>query len=545
MRLSILLLAFVCLHSWPATAKSTDCPQISLEVIRIGEDAIYLQTKHSGNTCRWTGGDLDDLPADVGVNCFGQGVHHPVNTTEFCVEFPQPDGSIDCSATPSKACTTVYAYSQSPSSAPSPYPSEAPTESPAPSRSPSVFPSGQPTLSASPSVTPTFSPSNEPSSLPSISSAPTFAPVFTVARGIEIIFPDVKVWLNDQAKTDFENKTLEYLLDGSDSNPDQRLVQFESVRVTDQFIYDDTPGSNAFHVLLDVAGFVKRDEKIELDFNSYVSDFFSDQTVLDILYDDILQESYVTGSGQKTTNQQTGPKVRMIASFVSISILIGGLVSFYVRRKGVPLVTICRRNNFPKLRTGSFDIEDHISPKPTASNDSESIGCNSLDDSETPHLGGYPIVSTYRSKQKLHGISLPGRIRASRAEALREIEGSEAQRGLGTFQSSFLSADSNIEVPITPLTNYDMSHISPRGLESDADAESVPSPANSDGVILSRNPVTRSPEAIEVTQERNRAKGFFKRSNRQSQATKSDTSDAAVLLSSYGGASSSSSHNYP
>jgi hypothetical protein len=124
--------------------------------------------------------------------------------------------------------------------------------------------------------------------------------------------------------------------------------------------------------------------------------------------------------------------------------------------------------------------------------------------------------------------------------------GDITQRGVGFFQSSFLCADSNIEIPVTPLTNYDMSHISPRGLESDADEESVPSPANSDGVILARNEVTRSPEATsKLTQEGNRAKVFFKRGNMRSQAAKSDKSDAAVLLSSYAGTSSSSGYNYP
>ena len=546
MRLSIYLFAFACIQSCPAAAQSTDCAQISLEVVRIGEDAIYLQTKHSGNACRWTGGDLDDLPADVGMNCFGQGVHHPVNTTEFCVEFPQQNGSIDCSDRPTKACTTVHAYSQSPSSAPSPYPSEAPSDSPAPSQRPSKTPSAQPSLSVYPSGTPTFPPSSEPSSLPSISSAPTFAPVFMVARGVEMSFPDVNVWLNEKSKAEFENRTLGYLSNRSDSKADGHLVQFQSVRVTDQFIHDDAPGSNSFHVVFDVAGFVRKDEEIELDFDTFVADFFSKQTVLDLLYDDILLESYVNGSNQTKRNNWTGPKVGMIASFVSISILIGGLVSFYARRNGV--ANICRRNNYPSLRSGSIDIEDHISPKPTASNDSESLGCNSRDDSETPHLGGYPIVRTYRSKQKLHGIGLPGRFRTSQAEHSRVIEGGDniTQRGIGTFQSSFLCADSNIEIPVTPLTNYDMSHISPRGVESDADEESVPSPANSDGVILARNDLTKSPEAtIKVTQEGNRAKVFFKRGNARSQATKSDKSDAAVLLSSYGGISSSSGFNYP
>jgi hypothetical protein len=328
------------------------------------------------------------------------------------------------------------------------------------------------------------------------------------------------------------------------------MVLFETVLVTDQFIDDNTPGrklsSDALHIVMDVAAYVKGDFVNKFDFSSYVSDFFSNQTAMDALYEDILAESPIYSSSQKGTGKEAGPNVGLIASFVGIGILMGGFASVYMRKRRMGSTR--PRNNHPGLQRGGIEVEDQISTKPTTSNDSESIDCFSQNDSDAPHLGGYPIGHGYMSKIRLYGVGLHGRVRTSCLTTdIRASDGNEGrtERGIRTVHPSFLSAETNIEIPITPLTNYDMSHFSPREVGSDDDNESVPSPANSDGIILPSSQRTRNSDTEEVAQDVNRGKGFFRYGGQQNQARKSGKADAAVLLSAYGGASSSSCDNYP
>jgi len=546
MKFSLSILVFACLHGGGTKAESTECPEqpkLSLEFIRIGEDAIYLQTGHTGPACLWTGGEFDDLPVGHEMNCFGQGVRHPVNTTEFCVELRSHDVDVDCaSSTASKACATVNAYSASPSLAPSSSPTEAPTVSLAPSYSPSNTPSVQPSLSPYPSVAPTGMPTSSPTNAPSVSSAPTAEPVFTMASSIQISLSGVTVQLNEKGKKAIERKTLEYLVTASDSTTDGHLVLFEYVRVTDQFIDANTPGrklsTNTLYVVLDVAGFVHYHKHKNFEFSSFVSDFFKNQTVVDDLYEDIETDLSIYGVRHKGTSHEEGPKAGLISSLVTMSIFLGGLTTLYLRRK--------RREKMgsgtilPSRRKIIVEIEDQISVKPTASQESESIAGNSHDDTEAPHLGGYPINHSYKSKRHL---KVDGRNRTSGQKAhlqFNEDQENLTARSHRTLQTLFLCAESNIEIPVTPVTNYDMSRISPRGLESEADDESVPSPARSDRAFYPGNQGRSSPQRDLINIEGDRAKGFLRFGNKLSQARKSGMSDATVLLSSYGRAPSSS-----
>lgn len=204
-----------------------------------------------------------------------------------------------------------------------------------------------------------------------------------------------------------------------------------------------------------------------------------------------------------------------------------------------------RKIKYPGL--SSTEFEDQFSTKPTQSFESESIGCDSDNDSDTSHLGGYPIGHSYKPKLNLQGIGLQRGYRAGCKKAdLRVDEGGKNYgqgRGLAC-QPAFLSDETNIEIPLTPLTNYDKTHFSPRGLESDADDESVPSPANSDGIMMQSTGGTSCSESEAVTQEGSLKKGFFSFGNKQRLARKSGVSDAAVLLSAYAGKHSSSGYNY-
>lgn len=531
-------------------------PHLSLEFLRIGEDAIYLQTKQVGSTCRWSGGTLDDLPKDVDMNCFGQAVQHPVDTTEYCVEYRLENIPLDCPQhARTTACTIVHAYSPQPSDAPSSSPSQSPTVSPAPSTSPSdapstfpsmsAAPSGMPSLSTAPSAKPSPFPSAPPSSSPSVSSAPSFAPAFLVAHGIEVAFSGQYGIFNARAKDDFESRTLDFLVSNAKNTSEGYHVEIESVRVTNQFIYDDSPGRKlsgaAFHVVFDVAAFVKSNGDNEFDFDPFVSSFFSNQTTLDTIYGDILVESPIYGTeSSNLKSDDAASAFGIVSSFVATGILLGGLGAIYMRKRRAKHQKT-QRNRLP-MSHGMIEFDDHLSSKPTATFDSESIGCGSQNDSETSHLGGYPLGPNASSDLKFQGSDSKSRyfVRGDRIAKLQEREQHseyQTQFQSPSFQASIIEAENNIEIPLTPVTNLDTSHFSSRQLVEDEDE---PSPANSGNIFYAKDAVSADFLATPTCYHEEAQGTDFFRFGKRNQSRSSESSDAAVMLVAYGGRSSSS-----
>lgn len=415
---------------------------------------------------------------------------------------PAPTTSQPTNA-PSDVPTESPAPSPSPSDVPTMPPSESPSTSfmpsvsfqpsassppsPAPSRRPSGAPSTHPTTST-PSYQPSLSPTISPQ--PSISKSPSGAALFMISPDNEVKFVGLNALLDQAAKGDFEDIALEYL-SNSVTSLQEYEVNFESVRITNQFLADDVSeaGENGpkLRVVFDVAAFVILEEDAAFNYNKFVKRFFDHQAALDVFSILLQNASDHFGSDTKlvlstsvsapdeSTSSTEKSSTLFIASFAGGFLVVVGLATAYwLRRRGKKELLAIE----PALSSCEY-IDDQITltMMPTETYDTGSYDHEDGQSEMISPTHGYihPNLFSETSKVTRRDLDYQGRGLQPSRSVDTDVQSLESS---SMFRPAFLNTESNIEIPITPMTNIDLSQISPNSVEVEEFEAWVPSPSN-------------------------------------------------------------------
>ena len=296
-----------------------------------------------------------------------------------------------------------------------------------------------------------------------------------------------------KAKEDFENLTLAFLSDETTFVPNGNEVSFQSVRITGQSLHaasSKSPSVATLTILFDVAAFVRFTKHESFDYNVFVEDIFNNTIAFAVLRKELQTGSSFFGNNT-FLNKNNGvhgnvgtstflSNPPLVFACLGISLAIGGVAVFlcFRRRKHGSLPAMEQRKH-----SGSYDVDDEddypFSMKPTESYDSASSG-DHVSEASYPSAG-YPIAKQFQVKPTVRSVGLGAHCELYTADT---IDMAYLQTGPNNmYRPAFLPTESNIEIPITPLTNYDASHFSPKDgdtcdLDHCQDEQSVEQPSS-------------------------------------------------------------------
>ncbi len=316
-----------------------------------------------------------------------------------------------------------------------------------------------------------------------------------ISSNNEVAFEGFNALLSREAKEDFEEILLAYLSNHGTS-VEQRTLTFESVRVTDQFIKESPSNkrtnTSTLHVVFDVAAFVTPQEDYSpFNYNRFVRSFFDNEATLDAFSTQLKNTSDHFGGDLKLVLTITGSEIieapeesepstpnktsTLVASVAGATVFFGGLATIlWLRRRGKESILAIEPSP-----SSCEDIEEQyaLSVKPTETYDTGSYGDDTPSEMSSP-TAGYPTPHMYYGTSTLTKRDL---VPHEGIQSARSIDTEEHTLGTASmFRPTFLSAESNIEIPITPMTNHDLSLITPRDVEVEAFETWVPSPSQSD-----------------------------------------------------------------
>jgi hypothetical protein len=267
--------------------------------------------------------------------------------------------------------------------------------------------------------------------------------------------------LDPEAKDDFEEVTLAYLSGGFSLVSGETEVTFESVRITDQFLHDDSSrrrlSGGSLHVVCDVAAFVRFHGGESFNYSEFVSSIFKDEGNFEVLHSRLSASSSYFGNGTTTKSETPLAKKNssIIFSCVGLAFVAVGFAAMFRLRSG-----------------GRVSLEDGfgLSLKPTESCDSASSGNNEEEESEISYPStGYPISKQFNVKTNLRSADLEKQNRLYSSESFDSDPRQHMPHNM--YQPAMLQTESNIEIPVTPMTNYDASHFSPKGIGPDDEVD--------------------------------------------------------------------------
>ena len=331
---------------------------------------------------------------------------------------------------------------------------DAPTESPAPSPSPSEAPTPHPTISTSPTKAPTNAPStSKPSSSPTESPAPSpspsEAPTMTptpglnahVASNVVVTFENVGSRMNNDDIGIFETLTNEFLENTFPIIEEIREIHFDHVTVTMQSLEEtrrklvefEGPIMYDLSITFNALAYIRHElEPEKFDFQEMLDSFFSDKSHVEqlkfILSEQVTFFKVVTkvseaGDGDESANAKpSGSAVAVLGGIIGSSVLVCIAFGFLWRRR----------------RTSGLKIKKSISVCSTDSQDYD-------DENQLEPYTPYKAERIFSIDSENHEAQLHPRYAIDRRGMISPTEESISK------VPGFLSTESNIEVPKTPL----------------------------------------------------------------------------------------------
>lgn len=341
-----------------------------------------------------------------------------------------------------------------PTPSPSAFPSDVPSYEP--SESPSVSPSDMP--SDEPSFSPSYSPSV--SLAPSISMSPTNGPELLISTGHQILFERIEGTMDAEAKESFELTTLHFLRRTVQSIPGANAVEFEAVRVVDQQQQENQSLrrlTGGLLITFDVAALVLYSDPKALKYDEFFGTYFGTNDIVQPLKNELMIVSpfFDTSHAEVANNEIVGgkPTARKVSLSFALSVLLVGCVSVAYRKRKKK---IRRQATSPRLDFGKNLGDSYsFSVKPTESYDETISKHSSGDESNGAGFQGIPQFRVELMDQPND---------SERGEALYPSESIETSL-VQSYKPSLISMESNIEIPLTPMTNRDSAQGSPFGNE--------------------------------------------------------------------------------